>query len=49
MKEVNRVRIQDLKDEIARKNKEAGKKLYSLGHIQSLESGGLHVRENMVI
>ena len=49
MKEDNRVRIQDLKDEIARKNKEAGKKLYSLGHIQSLESGGLHVRENMVI
>jgi hypothetical protein len=49
LREVNKRKIKDLENEIARKNKEAGKIKYSLGHIVALENGGLHVRENMTI
>ena len=42
-------RIKDLEDQIKTMNREAGETLYSLGHIISLDKGGLHVRDNMVI
>lgn len=42
-------KIKDLEDQIRTMNREAGETLYSLGHIISLDKGGLHVRDNMVI
>lgn len=42
-------KIKQLQDQIKTMNREAGETLYSLGHIISLDKGGLHVRDNMVI
>ena len=47
--EENKRAISDLENQIASMNRRDGNRAWSLGHIISLENGGLHIRENMII
>ena len=47
--EENKRAISDLENQIESMNRRDGNRAWSLGHIISLENGGLHIRENMII
>ena len=47
--EENKRAIADLENQIESMNRRDGNRAWSLGHIISLENGGLHIRENMII